>query len=462
VISALGTTASDNLVITRDLLVTGTGNKTLTLAGVNIGDNTFAGVIPVSAGAMISLAKSEAGKWIVSGNNTATGTVSVAAGRLVLTGTNQFTGAITVNSAGGGIYGTLAFNSISNYGVASALGKGTAGAAIRLGNGTASPGALEYTGAGDSTDRIIKIGNNSSAGGAIYNNGSGPLIFTAAAFNEAGTGGAAPLTLGGSYGGVNEIQGIITNNTASAVSITKANDASIWALSGTNTYSGTTSVSGGKLFINGDQSGATGNVSVAASATLGGGGTVGGNVTVAANGRLEFDISTVPGSHNPLDLTAGRVLTFSGASVLTIATSGNASTGSYTLVTGGTNIVGSAPATVNLPAGWEGNISISGNSLLLNVTAISEGSCNLTVTSAYGTPSPAGVTVQASNSVVNAYIGGSPVTLGSIQYVATGWLGTGSAVSGTGTNTSFTITQDSTISWLWQTNYYITFGVEGE
>jgi beta-glucanase (GH16 family) len=88
--------------------------------------------------------------------------------------------------------------------------------------------------------------------------------------------------------------------------------------------------------------------------------------------------------------------------------------------------------------------------------------CSLSVISAYGSPSPSGNTTPASNSTVNAYIGGSPVTLGSTRYVATGWIGTGSATSGTGTNTSFTITQDSTITWLWQTNYFITFGVEGE
>ena len=68
-------------------------------------------------------------------------------------------------------------------------------------------------------------------------------------------------------------------------------------------------------------------------------------------------------------LAAGKTLTFSGASTLTITTSGGATPGIYTLVTGGNNITGVAPATLNLPVGWAATVSISGNNLLLNVTS---------------------------------------------------------------------------------------------
>ena len=80
---------------------------------------------------------------------------------------------------------------------------------------------------------------------------------------------------------------------------------------------------------------------------------------------------------------------------------------------------------------------------------------NLTVLSAHGTPSPSGVTAPALNSLINASILDSPVVNGTTQYVCTGWIGTGSLPTGSGTNTSFTITEDSTITWQWQTNYWI-------
>ena len=46
-----------------------------------------------------------------------------------------------------------------------------------------------------------------------------------------------------------------------------------------------------------------------------------------------------------------------------------ATPGSYTLVTAPGGITGAAPATLNLPAGWAGTVSKSGNDLVLNVTS---------------------------------------------------------------------------------------------
>ena len=110
-------------------------------------------------------------------------------------------------------------------------------------------------------------------------------------------------------------------------------------------------------------------MTVATNATLGVIGTLGGSTTIAAGGRLEFNLSTPAGSHNPLDLVTGKGLTFSGASTLTITSSGGASPKIYTLVTGGNSIGGAAPATLNLPVGWAATVSISGNSLLLIITS---------------------------------------------------------------------------------------------
>ena len=87
--------------------------------------------------------------------------------------------------------------------------------------------------------------------------------------------------------------------------------------------------------------------------------------------------------------------------------------------------------------------------------------CTLTVSSICGNPSPSGVTHPASNSVVTASILDSPVVNGTTQVVCAGWIGTGSLTSGSGMNTSFTITNDTTIAWQWQTNYWMGLGVSG-
>ena len=50
-----------------------------------------------------------------------------------------------------------------------------------------------------------------------------------------------------------------------------------------------------------------------------------------------------------------------------------------------------------------------------------------------------------------------------IRYVCIGWKGTGSVpATGTGTNCTFVLTEDSTLEWLWQTNVWISLAVDGE
>ena len=51
--------------------------------------------------------------------------------------------------------------------------------------------------------------------------------------------------------------------------------------------------------------------------------------------KTAFNLSTAAGSHDGLEITSGKALTLSGASTLTITSSGGASPGLYTLVSGG-------------------------------------------------------------------------------------------------------------------------------
>ncbi|HVJ02212.1 MAG TPA: autotransporter-associated beta strand repeat-containing protein, partial [Sphingomonas sp.] len=80
-------------------------------------------------------------------------------------------------------------------------------------------------------------------------------------------------------------------------------------LTGANSYTGTTDVSAGTLFVNGNQSAATGLTSVAPGATLGGIGTIGGDVSIADGGIL------APGE-SPGTLTINGDLALSGGSIV--------------------------------------------------------------------------------------------------------------------------------------------------
>jgi fibronectin-binding autotransporter adhesin len=204
-------------------------SRSLQLGGSNTGDNTISGAIIPNTG----------------GSGT-TGLVKNGTGTWVLNGTSSFTGAVSVQN------GILKINSIKDSGTNSA-----AGAGVTIALGTSTTGTLVYTGSGDSTNRPIRVGSatvGETGGGVINNDGSGALTFTAAAFNSAAAGVTATrnLTLGGTYtGGINEIQGSIVNNdtgTGGIVSVTK-NGASTWQFSGTSTYTGATTVSGGILVL---------------------------------------------------------------------------------------------------------------------------------------------------------------------------------------------------------------------
>ncbi|WP_395397576.1 autotransporter-associated beta strand repeat-containing protein [Novosphingobium sp. BL-8A] len=81
------------------------------------------------------------------------------------------------------------------------------------------------------------------------------------------------------------------------------------ALTANNSYTGATTISGGTLRINGDQSAATGLTSVLAGGTLGGSGIVGGDVTVADGGTI------APGN-SPGTLTINGDLTLNNGSLL--------------------------------------------------------------------------------------------------------------------------------------------------
>ncbi len=403
------TSAASSFTINTDLLVTSTGTKTLSLGGTNTGNNTFGGDITNGSGT-VALTKTGAGKWILSGTNTYSGATinafnNPAGAGLVFEGIHALSPTTTLQQThAGGIGGFDPISILDD----SAVPASRPGVNLNMLASNTSHGMLMYVDriSGANTGSTVELGNlnftqnatgNSSqtltvTGGNGYglriNNVNVTLHVAATTWTAsltpttarltvagnvrqlAGSAGTTTLALQGSAAG-NQVSGDIMDSAdepPKALSLTKSGS-STWTLFGNNSYSGPTTVSGGKLFINGNQTPASGGINVAANATLGGTGTLGGDTAVATNGRLEFDLSTPAGSHDKLELAVGRVLTFSGASTLTIISSGGATPGNYTLLTAPGGIVGSVPATLNLPSGWAATITKVSNSLVLNVTS---------------------------------------------------------------------------------------------
>lgn len=241
-------------------------NRTLTLAGSQTGANTISGTLQDSANhssssspGVLNILKQDAGTWRLDGLNTYTGNTTVTAG-------------------------TLEVAKLADGGEPSSIGAASSDAAnLKLGNGT----TLLYTGEGDSTNRSFTINGTSTGHQATINaSGTDPVSFTNTASPAYGTNNQTrALNLRGSNTGANTLAAHIANNGSGTVSIGKT-DAGTWVLSGNNSYTGMTTVIDGTLLVNGDQSLATGEVTIHGTATLGGGGTIGGNVTLATTSKL--------------------------------------------------------------------------------------------------------------------------------------------------------------------------------
>ncbi len=155
-----------------------------------------------------------------------------APGTLVLNGLNQIASNIVI-SAGGTVSAAILGNRGSG---GNNLGQGER--VVLSGNGS----RLLYTGAGETSDRILEVSNNAT----LDHSGTGELIFT----EDLVIGGnVKTLTLQGSANGIGVLGGAIGAGSA-ATSVSK-NGAGMWRLSGANTYAGATTVSNGTLVLTG-------------------------------------------------------------------------------------------------------------------------------------------------------------------------------------------------------------------
>lgn len=82
---------------------------------------------------------------------------------------------------------------------------------------------------------------------------------------------------------------------------------------------------------------------------------------------------------------------------------------------------------------------------------------SLVVSSERGNPVPArGTHYYAPGTSITAYLPDSIITVGETRYIVSGYTGTGSVGNGSGARVSFTIRENSTLNWLWKTQYQFT------
>ena len=159
----------------------------------------------------------------------------------------------------------------------------------------ANAGAAVVTNLGE-----VTFAGNAQAENARFDNQTNALVDISAAAQPTAIGslsGAGDVVLGtgtlieGNLGRSDLISGVISGSGGNLV---KAGSGTL-TLTGENSWTGSTRVQQGTLLINGDQSAATGVITVNNMATLGGEGTSGGNVTVAEGGHLAAgrDLSSV-------------------------------------------------------------------------------------------------------------------------------------------------------------------------
>ena len=332
------------------------------------------------------------------------------AGTVSLTNVNSsYNGTTTASTTTGAV---LAVAKLADGGSNSSIGSSSNAAAnIILPNNS----TLRYVGSGDSTDRLFTInGSNTGHGIKLDASGSGAINFTNTGSLAYGTANQTRyLTLQGTNTGNNTLSAKIENNGSGfATALTKA-DIGTWVLTGNNSYTGITTISGGVLSVSSlADGGSNSNIGAAAVAnanlSINGGtlkytgtgsstnrgftiGASGATIDASGSGALAFtNTSSVSGGgagvtltltgsntgNNTLGMMLGSSTSLSKSGAGTwVMTNANSFVGS-TIVSAGTLVIGGS-GTINGTSG----VAISGGSSKLKYDSSVAMSRNVTVTS---------------------------------------------------------------------------------
>jgi autotransporter-associated beta strand protein len=255
---------------------------------------------PSNLSGPIGLTKLGTNTLTLTSSNTHTGNTTISAGTLRLenTGAVQNSAVVSVGARTLEIATDTAFSVFPTLSaqagtIVSDRANPGAGLTHVLGDASIGNGITNFTAGANVTGgtAAIQLGNISNNNGSVatprLNPTTANLIITGGVTLGTSNAGTANFVLDGT-GSVNSIAGAIVNGTRVTGNVAKVGT-STWTLSGINTYTGNTTVTGGTLRINGDQTGATGAVTVGGASasgtpTLEGIGTLGGNVTIATAG----------------------------------------------------------------------------------------------------------------------------------------------------------------------------------
>ncbi len=354
------------------------GNNTyttpITLAGAaSIGSD--AGLLTLSSGATIGgsgqpLTLIGAGNGaIASVIGTGNGTVTMSGtGTWTLSGLNTYTGATTVNS------GTLVYTSAPVVANSSSLNI--------VGSAATAPPTLTYAGSGETVNNALNFTSSVASDKVeLANTGSGSVVYSAAPTIT----GSQPLTVllgnttdtvGGSIGG-------IANNGSIVTSLTKQGQINdLWTLTGSNTYTGQTTVNGGVLQVASPSAIPSGNLDlngtngIVTNQDFGVLQTTAGTITMnigTGAGQLQWlgdaGFAAISGTLN-LNINSGGALVLGGGGSTNIGSSGGQVLAFGSSTSGGQVVLPNA-INLNTGDGFQQNIYVatgtgSGNSALLS------------------------------------------------------------------------------------------------